>query len=153
MSGLDHLLACAGEWRGVNRLYESPDGPAEESASRVVVTPLLGGRFVRVDQWWACGGDEQEGSLLIGYEPKTGVATGHWIDTFHMGRKVMACSGAIRDDGTVDLRGSYAAPPGPDWGWRIVVGPDADGGLEIVMYNVDPEGKEALAVRATHASA
>lgn len=153
MASLDQLLACAGEWRGVNRLYESPDGPADESPSRVMITPVLGGRFVRVDQWWSREGVEQEGSLLIGHDPNAGVPTGHWIDTFHMGRKVMACTGRAGEDGTIDLRGSYAAPPGPDWGWRITVGRDAKGGLEIVMYNVDPAGNEALAVRATHSRA
>lgn len=150
MASLDELLKCAGEWRGTNRLYLSPDCPADESASRVTVTPLLGGRLVRVAQWWSREGAEQEGSLLIGHDPKTGIATGHWIDTFHMGRKVMACTGSVGEDGAVDLRGSYAAPPGPDWGWRITIGRGAEGGLEIVMYNIDPEGNEALAVRATH---
>lgn len=153
MASLNGLLKCAGEWRGINRLYETPDGPADESPSRVIVTPLLGGRFVRVDQWWARDGAEQEGSLLIGYDPKSGVATAHWIDTFHMGRKVMDCRGTIGENGTVDVRGSYAAPPGPDWAWRIAVGAADDGGLEIVMYNVDPAANEALAVRATYSRA
>ena len=153
MGSLGTLLACVGEWRGVNRLYETADGPADESDSQVRVSLVLGGRFVRIDQRWAREGVAQEGSLLIGHDPQAKVATGHWIDTFHMGRKVMACTGDVREDGTVDLRGGYAAPPGPDWGWRITVGRDEEGGLEIAMYNVDPDGNEALAVRATHVRA
>jgi hypothetical protein len=48
------------------------------------------------------------------------------------------------------VRGSYAAPPGPDWGWRTDVTPNAER-LRVVMHNVWPEaqgGKEELAVEA-----
>jgi len=45
-------------------------------------------------------------------------------------------------------RGSYAAPPGPDWGWRTVIEIPDDDSFRMVMYNVSPEGKEELAVNA-----
>jgi hypothetical protein len=53
------------------------------------------------------------------------------------------------------VRGKYAAPPDPDWGWRIDVQP---GGrtLRVVMHNVWPEaqgGKEELAVEAVYTRA
>ena len=153
MNALDTLLACAGTWRGANRLFVSPDGPADESASVVTVTPLLRGTFVRLDQTWAREGRPAEGSLLVGFDAASKVATAHWIDTFHMGRKVMACEGTVGDDGALDVRGGYAAPPGPDWGWRIRVTAAAGSQLEIVMFNIDPAGNEQLAVRATHAPA
>ena len=38
----------------------------------------------------------------------------------------MACEGAVEPDWAIAVHGSYAAPPGPDWGWRIFIRP-ADG--------------------------
>ena len=48
------------------------------------------------------------------------------------------------------MRGSYAAPPGPDWGWRIAIRPGDGSALAIVMHNVTPGGEEAVAVEATY---
>jgi hypothetical protein len=36
--------------------------------------------------------------------------------------------------------GSYAAPEGPDWGWRIVIGSDGPDELHLLMYNIAPDG-------------
>ena len=148
MSALDRLAACAGRWRGSNRLHDPHTGKPEDSTSTAVLTALLGGRFVRLDYGWSYRGAPQEGSLLIGHQAGHGRATAHWIDSWHMSDVVMACEGAVEADGTVAVRGGYAAPPGPDWGWRIVVRP-ADPALHVVMRNVTPDGEEALAVEAT----
>jgi hypothetical protein len=145
MSALDGLAACAGQWQGTSTLEDPHSGIADESASIATVTPVLDGRFVRIDYTWSYQGKPQQGSLLVGLQKKAGIATGHWIDSFHNGEKVMACTGSAADDGTVSVRGSYQAPPGPDWGWRIDVTPGADT-LRIVHHNVWPEGKEELAV-------
>ena len=150
MNSLEKLLACAGVWHGTNLLQVSPDCAADESPSTVTVTPLLGGRFVRIEQNWAWQGSPQEGSLLIGYGSDSNTATGHWIDSFHNGHKVMACRGAIDLGGAVNVLGGYAAPPGPDWGWRITIAPQPPNRLDIVMYNIDPSGNEVWAVKAEH---
>jgi hypothetical protein len=152
MSALDRLIAAAGSWRGTSTLQDPHAGIADESASTATVTPVLGGRFVRVDYTWSYQGQPQEGSLLIGFQRKAGMATGHWIDSFHNGDKVMACMGPAADDGTVSVRGSYAAPPEPDWGWRIDVTPGGDT-LRIIHHNVWPEGKEELAVDSSYTRA
>jgi len=114
------------------------------------VTPVLRGLFVRVDQLWSREGQGQEGSLLVGCDPKSATASAYWIDTFHTGRTAMSCAGSVRDDGVIDVRGAYAAPPGPDWGWRIVITPLPPGRLEVVMFNIDPAGQEYLAVQSGH---
>jgi hypothetical protein len=152
MDGLDALIGCAGTWRGTNRLVVSADGPPDESPSVVTVTPVLDGWFVRLDQTWALEGSPQTGSLLIGYDADSEAATAHWIDTFHMGRKVMECTGVVAN-GTVDVLGGYAAPPGPDWGWRIQVSAHPARQLEIGMFNIDPDGREELAVQASYSPA
>jgi hypothetical protein len=63
-----------------------------------------------------------------------------------MGKKVMACQGSAQDGGTLSVRGSYAAPPGPDWGWKIDISPDSGQRIRISHFNIDPDGKEHPAV-------
>jgi hypothetical protein len=106
---------------------------------------------VRLDYTWVYQGQPQEGSLLVGFDPKAGVVSAHWIDTWHMGSAVMACSGKSPGE-AIALRGSNAAPPGPDWGWRIDLTPGADS-IRMVMFNILPAelgGREELAVEATY---
>jgi hypothetical protein len=152
MSVLDGLIACEGGWQGTSTLKDPHSGTDDTSPSTAIVTPVLGGRFVRIDYTWSYGDKPQEGSLLIGYQRKAEKATAHWIDSFHNSDKVMACAGPVADGGPLSVRGSYAAPPGPDWGWRIDVLPEGDT-LRIVHYNVWPEGKEELAVDSSYTRA
>lgn len=147
---LDPLLQRAGEWRGTSTLQDPERGIAERSDSRLSVVPVLGGRFVRLDYTWAYRGEPQEGSVLVGCEPDGGVASAHWIDTWHMGRKAMACAGEFRD-GVLVVRGTYRVPGHPDWGWRTDVDTRAADSLAITMYNVSPDGEEYLAVTAQYA--
>ena len=150
MNALDKLIACAGNWRGSNRLQDPLTNAPEDSPATASVTALLDGRFVRLDYTWGYQGKSQEGSLLIGYEPKTGMASAYWIDTWHMGRQVMAAEGSISQSGEISVLGSFAVPPGPDWGWRTVITPDDGQELQITMFNISPEGLEELAVEASY---
>jgi Protein of unknown function (DUF1579) len=145
------LTPCAGRWAGTNRLQDPHANIAGDSPATAVLTPVLGGRFLRLDYTWAYRGAPQEGSILFGGDP-AGALTAHWIDTWHMGDLVMACRGAVEAGGVVSVRGSYAAPPGPDWGWRIDLYPGADK-LRVVMFNIWPDGREELAVEATYTRA
>jgi hypothetical protein len=152
MSVLDGLAACAGQWQGTSTLEVPHAGVADESASTLAVTPMIGGRFVRIDYTWSYDGKPQEGALIVGFQRKAGVVTAHWMDSFHNGENVMVCTGTPSDDGILSVRGSYAAPTGPDWGWRIDVTPGAEM-LRIVHHNVWPEGKEELAVDSRYTRA
>lgn len=153
MTAIERLLTCEGQWRGTNRLQVSEADPPDDSPSTAIVTPVLNGRFVRIDQTWAWREKPQAGSFLIGFQEESRTVTTHWIDSWHMGAKVMACQGLARPDGVLDLRGTYAAPPGPDWGWRIMINAATAGRLEITMFNVEPDGTEQFAVRATYSRA
>ena len=149
MNPVETLAALAGTWRGLNTLHDPHTGEPEGSPSTVSVTPLLGGRFVRIDYDWAYQGKPQEGSLLVGFASESGAVSVHWTDTWHMGRIALNCVGEATTNGGLDVRGSYAAPPGPDWGWRIEIGPEGDS-LRIAHTNFDPDGKPYPAVLAVY---
>src|SRR5262249_36675781 len=144
INALEGLTTCAGSWRGTNTLQDPNTGRPEESASTLTVTPVLGGRFVRLDYTWGYQGRPQEGSLLVGFDPKTGEVSGHWIDTWHMGRIALVCLGSSLAEGKISVRGSYAAPPGSDWGWRIET-TTSDDTVRITHTNIDADGNEDLA--------
>jgi hypothetical protein len=150
MSVLHGLASCAGSWRGTNTLHDPAAGRPDSSPSDLIVTPVLGGKFVRIDYTWAHQGERQEGSLLLGFDPKAGEVSGHWIDSWHMGRKIMTCRGPTPVGGTISVEGSYAAPPGPDWGWRIEITPENGQKIRIAHFNVDPDGTEQAAVEAVY---
>ena len=66
-----------------------------------------------------------------------------------MSTKVMPFAGTART-AVFDLHGTYAAPPGPDWGWRITIRSGSASELQIIMHNISPEGQEDLAVQANY---
>lgn len=150
MNNLDFLLTHKGNWQGKNSLWLSPDEPARESATTLSLNPAINGKFVEAKYTWADEGRPQEGILLIGYEEARQLATAVWADSWHMGEKFMFCQGVAKENGSVDVRGQYQAPTGPDWGWRIVVEPEGKNALNLIMYNIQPDGQEALAVKAIY---
>lgn len=145
MGGLDELIACAGAWTGTNALQDPENGIEATAPSRASVTPLMDGRFVRIDYDWSYRDRPQWGSMLVGHRPDADEVTLYWIDSWHNGHSAMLCRGTRRDGGVLDVRGTYGVGTGPDWGWRTEIHPHADS-LLWVMYNVTPAGEEALAV-------
>jgi hypothetical protein len=150
MSPLHPLARCAGTWRGTSTLQDPHAGIPAESPSAASVSAVPGG--VRLYYTWSYQGKPQQGSILISTDDEGGAVTARWTDTWHTGNQSMACSGPKPSGCTLSVRGTYAAPPGPDWGWRINITPDGDK-LRIVMHNVWPQeqgGKEELAVEAVY---
>jgi len=152
MNVLDVLIASAGQWAGKNRLMDPHTNSVDESPGTAIVTPGLGDRSVRIDYTWAYHGSPQEGSLLIGYDASRGLITSQWIDSWHMGDKAMACEGPVVAGEPISVRGSYAAPAGPDLGWHIIVA-IKDQRLQVAMHNITPDGREDLAVEAEYSRA
>lgn len=150
---LERLIASAGTWQGASTLQDPGNIEPETTASTLTVTPLLDGRFVRLDYTWSYRGAPHAGSVLVGFQKKTATVSMHWIDSWHNSDTVMTLSGGAGSPSLLTSRGSYAAPPGPDWGWKIAVTPESDGVLRIVMYNISPEGQEFLAVEGEYTRA
>lgn len=145
---LGPLLACAGKWTGTNVLEIPVYNIYDQSAATLTLTPISHNRFVRLDYTWSYKDEPQEGSMWIGFDPEAQRAVIAWIDTWHMGYDIMTLRGAIEGN-AVNVLGSWAAPEGPDWGWRIVVTAGSEA-LTVTMYNIPPSGEEILAVTATY---
>ena len=150
MNALDCLIACTGNWRGTNTLQDPNTGKPEESPATAAVTPILDGRFVRLDYTWGHQGEPQAGSFLIGFEKQSDAVTAHWIDSWHNGDRVMVCEGPRPNGPAIEVRGTYPAPPGPDWGWRTEITPDGERSLRLVMFNVWPDGEREELAMETH---
>jgi len=141
----DNLI---GAWTGNNLLRFTP--PDHNSPSDLSVAQVAKGKFLTFTYTWSYENTDHEGLLVLGYDKQQKVATAAWVDSWHMSSKIMSCQGTIDQQGVIDLRGSYEAPPGPDWGWRIVITAPSGKELQIVMYNCSPEGDEELAVQADY---
>ena len=150
MNPLSNLIALSGKWQGTNVLHDPETNMPAESGSSITWTPFLGNCFIRAEYTWQYRGTDQEGFFLIGYEADTQAFTLHWIDTWHMGDKVMACRGSADENEMVSVLGSYGAPDGPDWGWQISIIPGTDHTLRIEMKNITPDGQEFPAVQAAY---
>jgi len=126
-----------GPFAGPNRLWFMPGTPAHLSDGVLEVTAN------RVSVSWAHDGAPKQGSIaLSGPQP---ACRGDYTDTFHASSGMTLHGYATA--GSVFLFGTYEAGDGsPAWGWRIVLDwcdPDHFG---FRMYNVLPDGREALAV-------
>jgi hypothetical protein len=143
------LQQIAGTWTGNYQLWMKPDAPPVESPTRLAISVNPSGRYATLAYDWTYDGRTCDGVLVVVLNGKGRSATASWVDTFHMSDAFMVSRGTVAG-ARVDMRGSYAAPPGPDWGWRTVVEADAHDTLRVVMYNVTPEGQEARAVEAIY---
>jgi hypothetical protein len=141
----------AGEWQGTNRLWLSPDEPVRESPTTASIVPVAGERFATIRYTWADEGKPQDGLIVVRLVEGPEDVQMVWVDSWHMSRQFMLCRGATtRSGGVISATGSYAAPPGPDWGWRIEIHRAAPDVLRIMMYNILPDGQEVVAVEAEY---
>lgn len=145
--------ATIGEWLGTKQLYLSPPPePAVSSPSRLSICPIAGGNFLQFSYDWTYEDEAQSGVLLFGFSEEQNGASAAWVDSFHMSSKIMLGTGTVLEGGAA-VQGSYEAPPGPDWGWRITIRPLSPAELQIAMHNISPEGQEDLAVQLDYTRA
>jgi hypothetical protein len=141
------LSPFTGAWTGSNRLWMRPGEEAEESESTATVSFSGQGKFAELRYTWSTEGDPEDGLILL-RELRGGVQT-VWGDSWHTPDGFYLWNGDIRE-GVVIVRGSYPAPAGPDWGWRIEIDARQTGLLRLEMFNITPEGEEMLAVQAVY---
>jgi hypothetical protein len=151
MASMDILNSLVGDWKGDNLLWVTPDQeePYESKTTARVSRPAQG-KFLRFDYTWSEEGEPQDGSILIGQTQDSGALTATWIDSWHNGDQIMLLRGKVDETGSADLYGSYPAPSGPDWGWRIYMEPGGIDSFRLFMYNITPDGAEHLAVEVDY---
>jgi hypothetical protein len=86
------------------------------------------------------------GLFTFGYNTTLNQYETSWVDSLHNNTANKFCIGNTKEKGFFVL-GSYPDPVGgPDWGWRTDVELLENDQLNIIAYNVSPEGGEAKAV-------
>lgn len=142
------LEKLVGKWRGINRLHTTwiPDNPVRETISIAAIELTARGRFLKIEYDWTFDETVQEGLILIGDEKDSDLIKAFWIDSWHLSDKFMVSEGHMGHNGTISIKGFYAVPDHPDWGWKTIIEPEHTNSFKIIMYNVSPEGEEALAV-------
>ena len=150
MSVTEKLKRLSGEWQGTNRLWISPDDPARTSSTTARVSFAAHDSFMQIEYGWEFEGEHQDGLLLLGNPKMQETVKAAWIDSWHMGEDLMVCDGIKEDENVISVQGSYPAPPGPDWNWRIIIEPGDGESFKIIMYNISPAGQENLAVEAVY---
>jgi len=143
------LLALAGAWEATNQLWFMPGTPVHESESALTVTPVVGDAVTMLRYTWSHEGAAHEGVMLV-RDVSTAPPNVVWYDSFHTGGSFMVLGNGTRMETVITATGSYAAPTGPDWGWRIEVHTSEVAGPLIRHYNILPDGQEALAVQAQY---
>lgn len=150
MSISEQLAALAGEWVGTNELWLDPQGPPEISQTTMSVELAARGQALILRYAWEADDVWEEGVMLLSLDPEQASAHAVWTDSWHLHDTLMVCHGERLPDGGAMVAGHYAAPPGPDWGWSITIEPQSSGAVRLLMHNISPEGKSALAVQAVY---
>lgn len=139
-----------GAWRGTARTWFEPGVPGNDAAFEAQARSVAGGLLTLIEYDSTIEGARLDGVLLVGRDPSSGETTIEWADTFHQ-PSVMHLRGEPTDPGEpgapLSALGSYEAPEGPPWGWRIEVSlEDEDATLAIRHFNVPPGGEPGLGV-------
>ncbi len=154
MSVPAELEKLAGNWQGTNLLWLTEQPLKSETTA--VVKSAAGGTCLCIEYVWSYEGEAQEGILLLGSQEDSsqedssqedGRMQAIWRDSFHSGGTFMISDGTAEGPDAVQVLTHYAAPPGPDWGWRTHLRADGTDRFEIAMTNISPDGEEDLAVR------
>jgi hypothetical protein len=126
-----------GSFAGPNRLWFMPGTPAHSSEGTLLVAAD------RVSVRWAHEGVPHQGELVLsGPSPS---CRGDFTDTFHAAASMVLNGRA--DGSALLLYGTYSAGDGsPAWGWRITLDWYDPDHFTFRMFNVLPDGREALAV-------
>jgi len=150
MIEFENLKKITGDWYGSNRLWLDPEGPAASSDSTASVNVVAITIAVTINYTWSFDGSPQEGFLFFSHNTVDDHVEAIWIDSWHMNTQLMFCKGNTDDKGKLSVKGSYPAPPGPDWGWRITLDIIESTSFTVTMYNISPDNKESRATEVIY---
>ncbi len=144
------LTRADGDWAGPSLLSFGPDHPTMSSDSTATVATVANGTGLELRYEWSFDGKPQQGVMFIADDRGSGRCDIAWMDSFHYTNRIMLLTGGYAGDGEVNVRGSYPAPEGPDWGWRMTLEMPTPESLVLRMFNITPDGQEAWADEATY---
>lgn len=134
-----------GRWVGTNRLWLSREDPEENSPAHAGVTISEDGRQLEIDYSWTHQ-ERRQTAVLTALLRGDGKAEVRWSDTFHTSVQRMNLKGTCVPSGIVSVKTFYEVSKKEVWSWRILLDPTGARSFKVAMYNVDPKGKEELAV-------
>jgi hypothetical protein len=137
------------EWIGSNKLWVPPDNQLFESQSIAEISSYIQAQFIALSYTWSIEDAPHEGLVIFPANIDENASKSLWLDSWHMNNDIMTCKPKIIDKGIL-LVGAYPAPPGPDWGWQIMIESEAMDLLRLRMINISPEGEKSLAVEAEY---
>lgn len=139
-----YLAGAAGEWEGKNTTWMFAGAEPVQTQSRSVVTPMLDGRFVKVEMAGEMPGmGPYHGFAIYGFDNVSGEFTGTWVDNCGTGMSIG--KGQLSSDGKVmSWTYQYNCPmtkkPAVLRQVETVTGPNS---RTMELYGTDPKsGKE-----------
>lgn len=140
----EYLVKSAGVWHGENTMWMAPNAAPIKSESTTTITPILGGRFVKVEMEGTMpGAGEYHGLAIYGYDNVSGQFVSTFVD--NMGTGIAKATGTLSDDGkTLTWRYTYNCPVTKKPAvMRDVAKFTGANTKTLVMYGVNPKtGKE-----------
>jgi hypothetical protein len=144
------LSELTGNWRGSGTLFTPWTTPAEQAYDSSVFISQVARNILKLEYTWEADGKQQDGLMLVSENKKDGSFSAVWVDSWHQSEGFLLSKGSRAASGDISVLGSYPAPTGPDWGWKTIIRALGDDHLELLMYNISPEGKEEIAVHNTY---
>jgi hypothetical protein len=93
-----HLVEGAGKWKAETTMWMTPDGPPMKSAGTSTVTPMMDGRYVKVEMEGEMPGmGPYHGFGIYGYDNVAKEFVSIWVDNHSTG--IMKGTGKLSDDG------------------------------------------------------
>lgn len=148
---LEQLELLEGHWAGTCKTWFQPDVLADTSDIEGTITKLPYGPFYRHEYRSQMKGKPRAGEEMFAFNKASGLFEVTWVDDFHMNYGILISTGKVveEDEGGFGffVKAKYSiGEEHPEWGWNTHYKIKDDGVLEVVAYNVTPDGESAKAV-------
>lgn len=146
----EHLAKGVGTWEGTMKMWHQPGTEPEQSTCKSVLTPMMGGRYIKNETKGSSSMGEFNGFGLAGFDNVSGKFQNVWIDNWGTG--MMTGTGELSEDGkTLTWTMNYNCPithqPMVMREVERYTGPDS---MVLEMYGPDMEGNEFKMMEITY---
>ncbi len=141
------LNSLSGTYKGTTKVWFEPGSDPDVSACEGTLTPVLNGMFILHRYTGSLQGKPLEGLAIFGCSLGDDKLQCAWIDSFHNGTAIMF-SERNNTSQPWSVLGHYGSEP--KWGWRTEINRSENGNVQIIMFNITPEGEEAKAVETVY---